>query len=349
MISHRQARGYRGTALLLLALLLSGNALADRKTDVVTLYNGDRMTGEIKAMRNGLLSFATDAMGTVSIEWKEVASIDSDYYYELRLSSGDRLFGGIGSGERPGTIAFADAQGRTVLAALAITELRPIETKRLDRIDMYLSANYSFTKASGVQQSEFNADIDYATENAINSLDSRLTLSATDDESSASSRVSFGRKSWTENSKYFRNLSLGFESNDELGVEARYLVGLGVGRFLIDTNQRRFNAGIGMQVLEERSENGKRRQSIEGVVGAQFATWRFDEPDLDLSLDASLYPSLTRGRRLRADTNARLRWEIVSDLFWNLNAWGSFDSSSVDEQADGEFDWGITTGLGWSF
>lgn len=345
----RSAIVYPAMAFLLFSLLCSDAAQANRKTDVLTLYNGDHITGEIKSLRDGLLSFGTNAMGTISVEWKEVASVASDYFYELRLSNGERLFGSIEHGDRPGAVTFEDARGRVAIEALDITEIRPIEAKGLDRMDIYLSANYNFTKASGVQQSEFNADIDYADENAITSLDSRLTLSATDTDSSASSRVSFGRKSWTENSRFFRNLSAGFESNDELGIEARYLVGLGVGRFLVDTNRQRFSAGVGLQALEERGADGKRRQSLEGVVGAQFATWRFDDPDLDLRLDAALYPSLTRSGRLRADSSARLRWEIVSDLFWNLNAWGSFDSSSVDEEAKGEFDWGVTTGLGWSF
>ncbi len=44
-----------------------------RKTDIVTLYNGDRVTGELKSMYVGLLEINTNSMGTIQIEWQEIA------------------------------------------------------------------------------------------------------------------------------------------------------------------------------------------------------------------------------------------------------------------------------------
>ena len=89
---------------LLLALLStwSFEALAQRKTDVVTLYNGDRITGEIKGLLGGILKLSTDAMGTLNIEWQEVSHLESDYYYEVRLSKGTRHFGSVAKSLLPG-------------------------------------------------------------------------------------------------------------------------------------------------------------------------------------------------------------------------------------------------------
>ncbi|MEE4278527.1 MAG: DUF481 domain-containing protein [Halieaceae bacterium] len=329
-------------------ILWTGTCLAHPKTDVVILYNGDRLTGEIQSLRGGLLSLGTDAMGTVKVQWKDIAEIQSAYYYEVRLDDGRRLFGRLAGSDAPGAVTFADLSGDRSLDALDIVELRPIEERARERLDIYLSANYSFTKASGVQQSELHGDVDYDDENTSTSVDGRLTLSSTDEDSTASSRISFSRKSWTESSQFFRQFSLGHESNDELGLQSRYTIGGGMGRFFAETNRRRLAAGLGAQALQEFGADGRTRSSLEAVVSATLASWRFDTPELDLSVGASLYPSLTERRRLRADTTARIRWELVSDLFWNLNAWGSFDNASVDE-AGGEFDWGVTTGLGWSF
>ena len=77
----------------LLACLFNQNALAHLKTDIVTLYNGDRVTGELKSLYGGRLHHKTDSMGTISIEWQEIASIQSNYHYEVRTSDGLRLFG----------------------------------------------------------------------------------------------------------------------------------------------------------------------------------------------------------------------------------------------------------------
>ena len=62
---------------MLLCCVLAMPVLGQRKSDLVTLYNGDRVTGEIKSLGNGVLKLSTDSMGTVNIEWQEIASVKS--------------------------------------------------------------------------------------------------------------------------------------------------------------------------------------------------------------------------------------------------------------------------------
>jgi hypothetical protein len=337
---------YTLALLLLLAVSLPGHA--HPKTDTIMLYNGDRITGEIKSLLGGQLSLGTNAMGTILIEWQEIASVDSDYYYEVRLIDGQRLFGSVKPGALPGAVAFSDTDGERDLDWQEVVELRPVENTIIDRLDVYLSANYSFTKASGVTQTELRAEVSYEDEDALNSLTSRATVSDTDQETTTSSRASLSRKVWTDRQSLYRLVFGGYESNDELQLDYRVSLGGGLGRYFIDTNQSNLNGSFALQVLEERSNQGDRQESAEAVLSVAYSRWRFDTPKLNLLLDTSIYPSLTQGGRVRADSNARLRWELVSDLYWDLSAWGSYDSDAIETTA-GEFDWGITTGLGWDF
>lgn len=334
--------------LLLLAVLPASEAHATRKTDVITLYNGDRLTGEIKSLTDGRLSLGTDSMGTVNIEWKEIASLASNYNYELRLENGQRFFGSVQPGTAPGTVTLNDVFGEQSFGWQEVVEIRPVEEKATDRLDIYLSANYSFTKASNVSQTEFNGNVSYDQRDAVNTLATRLTVSDTDDESTTSSRISAQRQTWTDRRNGYRKLFAGFESNDELGLDARYTIGAGYGRYFIDSNNSTLTGSLGVQALTENGSDGVSQESLEAVITADLARWRFDSPELDLDLSGSVYPSLTERGRVRAETSARLRWEIIDDLFWNITAWNSYDSASVDEEG-GEFDWGLTTGLGWTF
>ncbi len=63
------------------------------KTDLVTLANGDRITGEVKAIEQGRLVFSTDDLGTVRIEWDKVAQLVSRRTHEVELVDGTRHFG----------------------------------------------------------------------------------------------------------------------------------------------------------------------------------------------------------------------------------------------------------------
>ena len=63
-------------AIVALALVVSSStvALGQGRTDVVTLPNGDRITGEVVSLERGRLEFKTDDAGTLEIEWDNVAS-----------------------------------------------------------------------------------------------------------------------------------------------------------------------------------------------------------------------------------------------------------------------------------
>src|SRR5690606_8136846 len=67
---------------------LVGTAWAAPKTDVIVLVNGDRLTGEVKGLERGKLSFKTDATGTIQVEWDKVASLQSGQYLQVELTSG---------------------------------------------------------------------------------------------------------------------------------------------------------------------------------------------------------------------------------------------------------------------
>ncbi|WP_439107402.1 DUF481 domain-containing protein [Congregibacter sp.] len=335
--------------LLLLCVCLSNPAAAQRKTDTITLYNGDRVTGEIMSLLGGRLSFKTDAMGTLDVEWKEIASIESNYNYELRLDDGQRFYGSVKPGSISGTVKLKDVFGEKSFGWQEIVEIRPVEDSLVDRIDIYIAANYAFTKASGVTQTEFRADFSYEDEKTLNALTSRVTVSDTNEDSTSSSRVNLSRKAWVNRNANYRLVFGGYESNDELGLDYRLSLGAGMGRYFIESPNSELIGSMSLQGLEERGIGGDSQESIEGVLTMGYSRWRFDTPELKLKLDASVYPSVTENGRVRADTSATLRWEMIEDLFWDFSAWGSFDNSTVEVDAAGEFDWGVTTGVGWSF
>jgi hypothetical protein len=348
-----------GLLLAVAILLQSADLMAQRRTDVLHLYNGDRVTGEIVLLEAGILTYKTDSMGTLKVEWQDIASLESRFSYEVRLSDGTRLFGHIGESLRPGQLRVVGEEGDRSTEWIEVVELRSIEDKWHDRLDVYLAANYNYTRASAVEQTQFNTEVNYTEPNALNTLTGRYTRSDNGEDLTASSRLNFTRIEWAERFADFRALWGSFESNDELGLDHRYAAGAGVGRFLVDTHKMRWTGVTGLQVLTERSieeradgpggavtTRGAEEQSVEAVVGTGLHMWRLNTPELDLTYTAELYPNINDLGRLRGNTDLRLRWEIINDLFWDITAWGTFDSEA---ESDNQWDYGITTGVGWSY
>ena len=58
------------------ALTVSSHAmgLAQGRTDVVSLPNGDRITGEVVRLDRGILEFKTDEAGTIYLDWIKLAT-----------------------------------------------------------------------------------------------------------------------------------------------------------------------------------------------------------------------------------------------------------------------------------
>jgi hypothetical protein len=60
-------------AAALAGIIVSTTAAAADKTDIMLFKNGDRLTGEVKSLDRGKVSFDTDAMGVIKVEWDDIA------------------------------------------------------------------------------------------------------------------------------------------------------------------------------------------------------------------------------------------------------------------------------------
>ncbi len=95
-------------------------AAAAPKTDVVTLVNGDRITGEIKGLEHNQLRFSTDHLGTIYVEWDKIEQLVSDQYLLLERSDGTRYYGQLVAGARDAELLVRrDSQGRAEDVAIA--------------------------------------------------------------------------------------------------------------------------------------------------------------------------------------------------------------------------------------
>ncbi|MEH6570951.1 MAG: DUF481 domain-containing protein [Halioglobus sp.] len=335
--------------ITLAMLIISMTCLAspdNRKTDVVMLYNGDKVTGEIKQLFGGQLEISTNAMGTLKIDWQEISKIESIHHYEVRLVEGKRYYGTLGEPNRAGGLLVDDVYGEHDISTLEVSEIRPVAKSFKDRIDVYLALGYSYNNASSVGQTTLNTNIRYEDERTSNQLNGRLTITDSDQLITRSSKVDISRNVWTDRQDTYRIIMGGWEQNDELGLSHRLSLGTGLGRYFTDTQSSTWTGALGLQVLTEESLEGDRQESVEAVIGTEFSAWKFDTPELHIKLAGSVYPSLTESGRFRGDGDFKISWEIIEDLFFDITAFGTYDNKATE---DSRFDYGISTGVGWTY
>ena len=107
--------------------LMSVPASAQPKTDVVTLANGDRITGEVKGLDRGRLEFSTDDAGTLYLEWDKLVSLVANRQLEVVTNDGRRFLGSLGTADA-GSISVVEPDRSVVLRMPEVTIIRPIGT-----------------------------------------------------------------------------------------------------------------------------------------------------------------------------------------------------------------------------
>jgi catechol 2,3-dioxygenase-like lactoylglutathione lyase family enzyme len=346
----REAHARLGCLLLISLLAQTLSAVGAPKTDVVVFTNGDRLTGEVKRLDHGQLSFDTDATGTISIEWERLDRMESIQVLQIELTSGERYAGQSvsASGVRKLRVELRDGSGVREVDFTDVVRVDPIGQGTLfERLDGYVTAGYDYTKANNLQTFTFTGGLSTRDERAMRSLDASTTIT-TQDVAEDSSRydVSASVRRFLANRWFYQGF-LGFEGNDELGLDLRTSLGGGYGYYLVQDSRQEWAVLAGLAATRENFATEDTSESLEAIVGTQYSFFRFDP---EANLDASIYvlPSLTESGRVRSEAKLRCRYKIISDLFFEISLYGSYDNHA-DAAAESKSDYGMTTSLGYSF
>jgi hypothetical protein len=335
------------TSLLAVSVLLAAGLVQGRpKTDTGELVNGNRVSGEIKGLENGVLKYSTDSMGTVGVEWQDVTLLDSSYSYRIRTTSGKRFFGTLDDTEK-GFIRVVHAAGQEDIPADQVVGIVPIEDSFEERLDTTLSLGYSDFKSSDSRTFTAGLQMLYADAYSTNELVARSIVSENKDDTNRSSRVQLSRRRVRDKPTDFTYTGGSWESIDELGLDYRLALSMGLGRLLIDTSRSQLSLTLGAQGLTEENSAGVNTESLEGLGIVRYALWSFGDTDVDLTTNWRLYPGITESGRFRSDGDLTLSWEIINDLELSISAFGNFDNQSDDTSDD--YDYGIITGVDWEF
>ncbi len=324
-------------------------ALARDKTDVIQLTNGDRVTGEIKQLEHGILRLGTESMGEVQIEWDDIVRIKSDFGFQFERSDGQRITGTIVETPDQHEITLRSDDLSVAFAHDELVRISQIDNSFWKRLQGSMTFGYSFTKASDVAQGNFGYRATHRTEKRSFALDgSTIVTSDQDNESTQRTNLSFSMTRFRKN-RWFNTYLSGLESNDELGLNLRTSIGLGLGRYLQQTNTSEFGLIAGVMGTSETLEGDvSSQENIEGLLALDYSRYIYDDPMLDLSSRLSIFPSITESGRMRAQFDINLRWEMFADLFWDLSYYNTYDSNSASG-SESTNDYGVVTSIGWSF
>ena len=323
------------------------------KTDVIIFKNGDRITCEIKGLSRGQLNIKTDyAMGTIAINWEKIERIETDYHFQVETEDGRRLTGKLQKeSTAPGSpVVITRDSETTQVPQSEVVLMRPIGSSFLRRLDGSISYGFTFARDNTQVTSSLSSSVKYDTTGyALQVLTNSQFSDQADGTSSNRQNTSLVYKKYLRRKKFYGAGYLDFLKSNQQQLDLRTTIGAGLGRSWIKSNRTIFATSLGLVGTRERfsPDSGSPPQStnLEGLVALEFSTFRFDSTEFTTTF--VLFPSLSRAGRIRANLDSMLKLDLIGDLYWNVTFYQNFDSAPPANTPKNDF--GVTTGVGWSF
>ena len=335
-------------AAIALACSLDPAASAQGRTDVVTLANGDRITGEVVRLDRGRLEFKTDDIGTLYLEWDNLVSLVTTRLVEVTTSDGLTFLGSLGQ-TTARSIAVASTDATAQLAMRDVTEINTIGRGFWRKIDGAIDVGFSYTRSSGIAQLNLNADVMYRQPRAQTRLTASFTQTQQSDEEGRDDRgaleASYRRY---PRPRWFVTAVGRFETNESLGLTLRSQIGGAFGPRLVNSNRAQLTLGAGMSFNEEQGVDVEATQNLEALLMFQTSYFTYDRPKTNLDLSVQYYPSLTDPGRERLQLDVAGKREFFKDLFLSLSVFYTLDTRPPNPDAD-TYDVGVLWSIGWTY
>ncbi len=348
--NHRGRRPWRPLMAIVIMIGFARTATlhAQGKTDVVTLGNGDRITGEVKGLDRGRLELSTDDEGTIYFEWDKVVSLVAERQFEIGTSDGRRFLGSLGS-SGPRQILITGPDVPVSLATLEITAITPIGRSFWKKLDGSVDIGFSYTHSSDIAQLNVNSNTVFrkpAFEARVN-LSGTLTRTGEDNERDdrgifQASYLRFRGQRW------FIAGGASFENNESLGLRLRSQVAIAGGPRLINSNRAQMLTGAGIAVNDEQGIEGDHTQNLEALFIFRTSYYAYDHPKTNLDVAIQYLPSLSNTGRQRLQLDTSVKREIWKDVFLAVNVFDTYDSRPPQSAADTN-DVGVVLSFGWSY
>ncbi len=341
--------------ILLIIILLSLFSSIYAQTDSLVFSKSGHVVGEIKNMKLSVITIETDFSDSdFQIEWDKLKEIYTDRNFIITLASGEkigesseRVTGKISTYSEDKTkVKIITFDSREIITTLAnVVNIKPLDTGFWDQLSASIDLGYTFTKANNVRQFTLRSNLGYITEhwNADFSLDA---VKNSQDSVEATSRtdVNFGY-SYFIGKNWFLNISASFLQNDEQKLKLRSNPKLGIGNYVIQTNNVYLSLAGGAAWNNETYTDAaiEDRSTAEGFVGLELNM--FDYGDLSLLTNIYGYKSIDESDRFRTDFKFDIKYDLPYDFYIKLGYTLNYDSEPVEGAS--ESDYVLQTTFGW--
>lgn len=250
-----------------LSLLLIGPTATAGATETLVMDNGDRLSGHVLRMSDGVLELETGYAGTMRVNWKHVREILSDTNIKLRLA-GNEVVSITSLKQDNGQVCFADRSE----PVMKVMQINPAdwETGKASKFGGEVDAAFKLERGnSQVNQTDVTSRLEWKKTRHRIRVAGELEYGKTDGEVSSdrwSVETSYDN---TPSKRFYYGGRTSLKSDEMSDLNLRWSSGPHVGYRLADTDRTKFSAETGLEYTTE----DYHAQSLDSFIGE---SWRIE-------------------------------------------------------------------------
>jgi putative salt-induced outer membrane protein YdiY len=277
-----------------------------------------------------------------TIEWDEVASIQSSRQFIVETVFGQRRAGSLTPGQPP---AAAVVVGTETIPLADIALIQPFETSFWSRFDSAFDFGYSRVKANEATQLSFGGKLTYTGQRQTDALfvnvfrNSQLNAPQTN-------RWEIGNDyRYLLGERWYVSATQDFLGSDEQALDLRSTLGGGLGRYLLRSADQYLAAGAGVAWTREDYQDPALdiTDSGEAYLGTELMTEKLKFADLLTRF--TYYPSLTIDGRYRLTYKFDLDFNLPGDWYFRVSVFDNYDSKPPSALSKNDWGWSNSFGL----
>jgi putative salt-induced outer membrane protein YdiY len=327
---------------MLLLFFISGHVLAGE----VILTNGDRLTGKILEVKDGILTLETDYSEPIKLKFEAVQKMTSSEPVELHLTDGEVLKGEITSNTM-GQVTVAAEPGREPVAVKIdnITALNPPPVE---------PASWKGNITIGGNWQDGNTDTMNISAGAlaVRKTDNDRFLinflyNSSEDSGTRTAENTYGQLKYDYflNPKWYLYLNVDMLSDEFKDINFRTSVGPGVGYQIWEDDDKALGLEAGISYTSEDRDVGEDNDWISARIGANFLYRLFS--NILFTDQFIIYPNLDDTGEYTLRNEAALVTDIGASWAFRLsNIWERNSDPGPDLEQD---DFTSILGLQYSF
>jgi hypothetical protein len=322
---------------------------SESETDTIYHINGNILTGDLKSLSYGVISYKMDGMGTISIDEIKINTIISKKEFEIKMQNDVMLYGSFEASNEYRTLYVVNGEEKTLVHIDDIVEIYRIKRDFWMRTSGNFSLGFNYSKGSSAANLSFSGNLDYRKKKAYYTLTWNDNNSYQGDTlSSTNTNIALAWQRLIKKSWSFQT-AISATQNSELGTKIRWGVDLTGIKDIVYNDWNRLYVGSGFSTTKETAYGQTTSQyALSGLFQVVWKVYKYSSPKIWVDANISYLPYITE-KRSRVSINFNPSTSIFSDNFKvGITSYFNYDSDP-SEDAYSSNDYGITLSLGYSF